>query len=179
MRYIGKLTFGICICIPSKAVQFCADLREHQPRPSQELRHQNPCQWRRKQGSSHHDSVQSSAPRISPLQCWQSGRDSIFPFHRWWCLSGWKKEQLRRRNKKREELLQSNKSIFFSFTFYILCIQNDVKWGPCWNWTHSDSFNHEADVADAHEICSLVDGVYGFHMAGDLQGKCLVQSAVE
>lgn len=36
--------------------------------------------------------------------------------------------------------------------------------------THPDSFHHEADVADAHEVGALVDGVNGLDMAGDLRG---------
>ena len=37
--------------------------------------------------------------------------------------------------------------------------------------THPDPFHHEADVANAHEVCALVDGIDGLHMAGDLRGK--------
>lgn len=37
--------------------------------------------------------------------------------------------------------------------------------------TNPDSFNHEADVSDAHEVCHLVNGVECAHMAGDLQRK--------
>lgn len=37
--------------------------------------------------------------------------------------------------------------------------------------THPDSFHHEADVADAHEVGALVDGVNGLDMAGDLRGQ--------
>lgn len=36
--------------------------------------------------------------------------------------------------------------------------------------THPDSFHHEADVADAHEVGALVDGVDGLDVAGDLRG---------
>lgn len=37
--------------------------------------------------------------------------------------------------------------------------------------THPDSFHHEADVADAHEVGALVDGVDGLDVAGDLRGR--------
>lgn len=35
--------------------------------------------------------------------------------------------------------------------------------------THPDSFHHETDVSDAHEVGALVDGVDGFDVAGDLR----------
>lgn len=34
--------------------------------------------------------------------------------------------------------------------------------------THSDPFHHEADVANAHEVSALVDGIDGSDMTGDL-----------
>lgn len=37
-----------------------------------------------------------------------------------------------------------------------------------WDSTHLDSFNHEANVSDAHEVCGLVNGVNSLHMAGNL-----------
>lgn len=37
--------------------------------------------------------------------------------------------------------------------------------------THPDSFHHEADVADSHEVGALVDGVDGLDVAGDLRGR--------
>lgn len=36
---------------------------------------------------------------------------------------------------------------------------------------HLDSFNHEANVSDAHEVSGLVNGVDGLHMAGYLWRK--------
>lgn len=37
--------------------------------------------------------------------------------------------------------------------------------------TDPDSFHHEADVADAHEVGALVDGVDGLDVAGDLRRR--------
>lgn len=34
--------------------------------------------------------------------------------------------------------------------------------------TYPDPFHHEADVADAHEVRALIDGVNGLDVAGDL-----------
>lgn len=35
---------------------------------------------------------------------------------------------------------------------------------------HPYSLDHEADIADAHEICALVDGIDGLDVIGDLSG---------
>ena len=48
------------------------------------------------------------------------------------------------------------------------CTSNEVVKTPFPN-THPDSLHHEADVSDALEVCTLVDGVNSFDMAGDLQ----------
>lgn len=34
--------------------------------------------------------------------------------------------------------------------------------------TYPDPFHHEADVADAHEVRALIDGINGLDVAGDL-----------
>ena len=39
------------------------------------------------------------------------------------------------------------------------------------SYTHPDPLHHEADVANAHEVRALVDGIDGLHMAGDLRMK--------
>lgn len=35
--------------------------------------------------------------------------------------------------------------------------------------THPDPFHHEADVANAHEVCALIDSINRFDMTGDLK----------
>lgn len=40
--------------------------------------------------------------------------------------------------------------------------------------THPDSFHHEADVANAHEVGPLIDGIDGLDMTGDLKERVLV-----
>lgn len=52
--------------------------------------------------------------------------------------------------------------------------QNGSQHSPEVQATHPDPFNHEADVSDAHEVCGLVNGVYGLYVAGDLQRKAIV-----
>lgn len=37
--------------------------------------------------------------------------------------------------------------------------------------TYPDSFHHEADVTNAHEVCALIDGINGLHMTGDLDDE--------
>lgn len=51
-----------------------------------------------------------------------------------------------------------------------LLTRNSTHKSPCQE-THPDPFHHETDVANAHEVCTLIDGINSFDMTGDLKQR--------
>lgn len=44
--------------------------------------------------------------------------------------------------------------------------------------THSDPFHHEADVANTHEVCTLINSINGLHMTGDLKENDMMKKCL-
>lgn len=138
-----------------------AYLRGRQPRPGPARRRRSPCRWRRRPGSSRHGSAPSWAPGTSPRRCWGSGRGWSGLSRRWWCWSA----AARGRQWDRREATQDRDSDYRRSASLRGREREEV------GETHPDSLHHEADVADAHEVGALVDGVDGLDVAGDLRGR--------